>query len=59
MAFIIEGAGGKGSDGVGNLLDLQPSGLHDRVCCFLGSYNDISSLEEYGDVQQSPAKYNS
>ena len=52
LAFIMEKSGGVGSDGVSNLLDIKPTNLHERVCCFLGSKSDIRDLLEYGDVQQ-------
>lgn len=57
LAFIMEAAGGAGSDGISNLLDIKPEGLHDRVCCFLGSKLDIKDLEKYGDVQQRSKTY--
>jgi len=56
LAFLIEAAGGKGSDGTQNLLAIEPRGLHDRVCVFLGSKDDINDLESYGDVQQVRGK---
>jgi len=59
LAFIMEAAGGGGSDGVSNLLDIEPTSLHDRVCCFLGSKLDIEDLESYGNVQQSSTQYES
>ncbi len=57
LAHVVEASGGKGSDGVNNLLDLVPTSLHDRTCVFLGSLNDIQELESYGDVQQGVKKY--
>lgn len=57
LAFIAEKAGGRGSDGTGNLLDVRPTGLHARVCCFLGSKLDLDDLEAYGDVQQNSKRY--
>lgn len=60
LAFIAEAAGGAGSDGVGDLLDVAPAnGLHHRVCCFLGSKLDIEDLKTYGNVQQSSKRYES
>ena len=56
LAFLIESAGGKGSDGTQSLLEILPQGLHDRVCVFLGSKDDIDDLESYGDVQQVQSK---
>jgi len=57
LAFVVEAAGGRGSDGVRDLLEIVPRGLHDRVPVFLGSRQEISDLvETYGDVQQVEAK---
>jgi fructose-1,6-bisphosphatase I len=56
LAFLIEAAGGRGSDGTKDLLEIEPGGLHDRVCVFLGSKEDIDDLESYGDIQQLQAK---
>jgi len=52
LAFVAACANGKGSDGIRNLLETVPQTLHDRVCVFLGSSEDIDDLESYGDVQQ-------
>jgi len=57
MAFLCEAAGGRGSDGTQDILDIVPRQLHDRVCVFLGSRLDIDRLETYGDVQQGSKKY--
>lgn len=60
LAFVLQAAGGLGSDGTRNLLDIAPSnGIHDRVCVFLGSKLDVEDLISYGDVQQAPQKYGS
>jgi len=57
LAHIAEACGGKGSDGVRNILDIVPIGLHDRTCVYIGSINDVKELEDYGDVQQSAKTY--
>lgn len=59
LAFVAEAAGGMGSDGVRNLLDIEPTGLHDRVCVFLGSTADITDLVSYGEIQQGAKRYKS
>ncbi len=46
MAFIIGQAGGRGSDGKGNILDLKPKGIHQRTPIFLGSKSDIRLIEK-------------
>lgn len=58
LAHVVEACGGRGSDGVRNLLDIQPKSLHDRTSVFIGSINDIFELESYGDVQQGVTTYN-
>jgi fructose-1,6-bisphosphatase I len=57
LAFVVEAAGGRGSDGENNLLDICPKGLHARTCVFLGGKADIEDLESYGDIQQGGKQY--
>ena len=57
LAHIAEACGGRGSDGIMNLLDIKPVDLHSRTCVFIGSIEDVKELESYGDVQQSPKTY--
>lgn len=52
LAFILEQAGGAGSDGKEALLDVQPASTHHRLPVFLGSAEDIAELHSYGDIQQ-------
>ena len=52
LSFIAEQAGGKGSDGVRRILDIQPNKLHQRLPLFLGSTDDVEELMSYGNVQQ-------
>jgi fructose-1,6-bisphosphatase I len=42
MAFIIEQAGGKATDGHVSILDIQPTELHQRVPLILGSINEVN-----------------
>ncbi|HPI53575.1 MAG TPA: class 1 fructose-bisphosphatase [Chitinophagaceae bacterium] len=44
MSYIIEKAGGKGSIGNGNVLDVQPNDLHQRVPIFIGSANMVDKV---------------
>ncbi|MBL7924481.1 MAG: class 1 fructose-bisphosphatase [Bacteroidia bacterium] len=46
LAFIIEQAGGKASDGFRRILDLQPETLHQRTPLFIGSANMVTKAEE-------------
>jgi fructose-1,6-bisphosphatase I len=47
LAFIIEQAGGKASDGFRRILDLQPQALHQRTPVFIGSANMVAQAEEF------------
>ncbi len=47
MALIIEQAGGKASNGVKRMLDIQPQSLHQRVPIFAGSEDDVTIAEEF------------
>ncbi|KAG2704969.1 hypothetical protein I3760_05G030400 [Carya illinoinensis] len=52
LSFLVEQAGGRGSDGKNRILSIQPVELHQRLPLFLGSLEDMEELESYGDVQQ-------
>jgi fructose-1,6-bisphosphatase I len=47
MAFIIEQAGGKASDGKNRILDIQPETLHQRVPVYIGSEEDVKMVEHF------------
>ena len=47
MAFIVEQAGGAATDGKQRLLDVQPTGLHQRVPVFLGARNEVERVTGY------------
>jgi fructose-1,6-bisphosphatase I len=47
MAFIIEQAGGKATDGHRRILDLTPTALHQRVPCFMGSPEDVDECVRF------------
>lgn len=44
LSFIIEQAGGASSNGSLRALDIQPTHIHMRVPCFMGSRDDITAL---------------
>lgn len=46
MAFIIEQAGGKASDGVSRIMEIEPTSLHERVPFYGGSINMVEKVEE-------------
>lgn len=47
MSYLVEQAGGKGSDGHGRILDIQPEEIHQRVPLFIGSVDEVEKLEKY------------
>jgi len=47
MAFLMEQAGGAASNGVGAILDLQPTTLHQRTPLFLGTKTEIERIAEH------------
>ena len=46
MAFIVEQAGGRASDGFRRILDVEPVELHERTSIFIGSYEMVCKAEE-------------
>lgn len=46
MAFLIEQAGGKATDGKGSILDKQPTGIHERTPFFGGSIEMVEQLQK-------------
>ncbi|KAF3795516.1 Fructose-1-6-bisphosphatase [Nymphaea thermarum] len=47
MSYIVEQAGGKGSDGHRRILDIQPEEIHQRVPLFIGSVEEVEKLEKF------------
>lgn len=47
MAFIIEQAGGRASDGNQRILDIIPQELHQRTPLFIGSEEDVLMIEDF------------
>jgi fructose-1,6-bisphosphatase I len=45
MSLLVEQAGGRSIDGKGDILDIQPTGLHQRVSVMLGSKEEVERLE--------------
>lgn len=46
LAYIVEQAGGKASDGRGRILDIQPKELHQRSPLFIGSRKMVERVEK-------------
>jgi len=47
MAFIVEQAGGKASDGFTRIMDIVPTELHQRAPYFCGSTKMVEKAEEF------------
>jgi len=47
LSFIAEQAGGLGSTGEENILDIVPSHIHQRVPLFIGNTSDVVTAEEF------------
>lgn len=47
LAFIAESAGGLASDGENRILDIVPTGLHQRTPLFIGSADDVREAEAF------------
>lgn len=47
IAFLAEQAGGYASDGIGNILDIQPHSLHQRIPLFAGNRDLVEKAEGY------------
>jgi fructose-1,6-bisphosphatase I len=45
VGYVIESAGGRSSDGSGSVLDVDPTGLHQRTPVYLGNEGLIDRLE--------------
>src|SRR4030095_7287248 len=47
LAFIVEQAGGRASNGKQRILEVQPQDLHQRTPLFIGSDEDVKEAEKY------------
>lgn len=47
LSFLVEQAGGKGSDGKNRVLDLIPEQLHQRCPFYVGSMEMVEKVEEF------------
>ncbi|MEK6450356.1 MULTISPECIES: class 1 fructose-bisphosphatase [Myroides] len=47
IAFIVEQAGGRASDGYQRIMEVEPTELHQRVPFFCGSKNMVEKAEEF------------
>lgn len=47
MAFLVEQAGGRASNGKKRILEIQPEDLHQRCPIFIGSEEDVKMVEKF------------
>lgn len=47
LAYIVEHAGGRASDGKRRILDIKPETLHERTPLFIGSEEDVQLVEDF------------
>ncbi len=47
VAFLVEQAGGRASTGRERVMELQPTGLHERVPMIFGSRNEVERIQRY------------
>ena len=47
MAFIVEQAGGRASNGKTRIMEVQPEKLHERCPIFIGSEEDVKMVEKF------------
>ena len=45
MAMIMEQAGGRATTGTQRILDVVPTGIHERVPIFIGCTRDVETVE--------------
>ena len=57
MALLIEQAGGAASDGAIRILDIQPTGHHQRVPVILGSANEVEQIVKYHTAAAGSAAF--
>jgi fructose-1,6-bisphosphatase I len=47
MAWLVEGAGGRSTTGRQDILDVEPTGIHQRVPVILGSAEEVRRVEAW------------
>jgi fructose-1,6-bisphosphatase I len=58
MAFIVEQAGGRATNGYKRIMEVTPEKLHQRVPIFIGSENDVKEVEKFIAEADTSAKPN-
>jgi fructose-1,6-bisphosphatase I len=47
LSFIAEHAGGMGSSGEKNILDIVPESLHQRIPLYIGNVDEVRAAEDF------------
>jgi fructose-1,6-bisphosphatase I len=55
LAYLIEQAGGRATDGKRRVLEIKPETLHQRCPLFIGSANMVRKAEEFLQMSEVPA----
>ncbi len=55
MSYLIEQAGGAASDGFTPIMDIAPTGLHQRIGVVLGDRAEVATIVGYGEDMDSVA----
>lgn len=55
MAFLVEEAGGRATNGKMRILDVKPEKLHQRIPIFIGSEEDVLQVEEFMAMEEELA----
>ena len=53
MSFLIEQAGGVSHSGYKRIMDIEPTGIHQRVSVFLGSAEEVNTAVKYHEGTES------
>ena len=53
MAFILEQCGGLCTDGIENILNIQPQSIHERVPVVIGAKNEVKLVSDYYQQHQN------
>jgi len=54
MAFIVEQAGGRATNGKKRIMEIEPEKLHQRVPIFIGSEEDVKTVERFMSETEVP-----
>jgi len=54
MAFIVEQAGGRATNGKKRIMEIKPEKLHQRIPIFIGSEEDVKMVEKFMAAAEVP-----